>query len=172
MRRSKYANLHAFTLLELMAAIVVMSIISVVLLPVLTSASESYTTTREVRARTEHMAFALDRIARMIRQAPIGADDSGVGIQTATANSVVFADGTGIELSSGQLELVVPGESNALLCDGVDSLSIQYFANDGITSTLATPTDTHRISVTLTSGQLTMSVVAHPRVWIGQGDGT
>lgn len=161
----------AFTLLELLAAILVMSIISAVLLPVLSSASESYTTTRDVRSRTEHMAFALDRIARMIRQAPIGTDDIGVGIQTATASSVLFTDGTGIELSAGQLEMVVPGAANSLLCDDIDSVTIEYFASDGITSTLTSPTQTHRIAVTLTSGTLTMSVIAHPRVWIGQEGG-
>lgn len=162
---------RAFTLLELLAAILVMSIISAVLLPVLSSASESYTTTRDVRARTEHMAFALDRISRMIRQAPIGTDDTGVGIQSATASSVLFTDGTGIELSSGQLEMVIPGAANSPLCDDIDSVTIEYFASDGTTSTLTSPTLTHRIAVTLTSGTLTMSVVAHPRVWIGQEGG-
>ena len=161
-----------FTLLELLAAVVVMSIISVVVLPVLTSASESYTTTRDIRSRTEHVAYALDRISRMIREAPIGADELGVGIQSATASSLLFTDGTGLEMNAGQLELVVPGESNALLCERVDAFEIEYLASDGVTSTLASPTQTHRIAVTITSGNLRMSVLAHPRVWIGQEEGS
>jgi prepilin-type N-terminal cleavage/methylation domain-containing protein len=160
----------AFTLLELVAAVLVLSIISAVLMPVLSSASESYTTTRSIRTSTEQAAYALDRVARIIRQAPIGAGDAGVGILTATSTSLEFTDGTGFELNNGALEMLVSGTGNAKLCPNVDDLSIQYFADDGITSTLTAPTITHRICVTITSGDLRMSVVVHPRVWIGQGE--
>jgi len=161
---------NAFTLLELMAAVLVMGIISVVIVPVLTTASESYTTTRSVRTSTEQAAFALDRVARIIRQAPIGADDMGIGIVTAAVSSIEFSDGTGFELNNGALEMLVPGESNAKLCPNVDDLTIQYLADDGVTNTIATPTSTHRICVTITSGDLRLCVIVHPRVWFGQGD--
>lgn len=159
---------HGFTLLELLAAILVMSIISAVVLPVIMSASESYTTTRDVRTRTERMGYALDRITRMIRQAPIGVGDTGVGIQSATSESLVFTDGTGFDLSGNVLRMRVPNENPATLCDDIDAIEVVYLDSDGVTSTLGTPADTHRVVVTLTSGNLQMSTVAHPRVWIGQ----
>lgn len=168
MTSNRRNNPKAFTLLELTAAVVVMSIISVVLLPVLSAASDAYITTRTIRTSTEQSAYALDRIARIIRQAPIGPGDEGVGIQSATLTSLEFTDGTGFEINDGALEMLVPGSTNAKLCPNIDDLVIQYFADDGITSTLATPTQTHRICVTLTSGELRMSMVVHPRVWIGQ----
>lgn len=161
-----------FTLLEILAAVVVMSIISAVVLPVIMSASESYTTTREVRNSTERMAYALERASRVIREAPIGAGNVGLGVQSASSESLEFTDGTGFELDGTDLMLLVPGQNPAKLCVDIDSLSISYLASDGLTNTLATPTETHRVAVTLTNGNLQMSVVTHPRVWIGQQGGS
>ena len=160
---------RAFTLLELLLTVLILGVISAVLLPVISSASEHYTTTREIRNRTEHVAQALDRIARIVRQAPIGASDSGLGVNDASVTSIAFSDGTGFLLNGKRIEMRVPGAPNALLCEDVDDLVIGYLASDGRTSTLADPTSTHRMVVTITSGDLTMSIVAHPRVWIGQG---
>lgn len=163
---------RGFTLLELLAAILVMSIISAVVLPVITSASESYSTTRDVRERTERMTYAIDRISRIIRQAPIGSGDAGIGIQSATSQSLVFTDGTGFDHVDNEIRMRVPGYDPATLCADIDSLEIAYFADDGVTSTLATPAETHRVVVTLTNNELRMSIVAHPRVWIGQQGGS
>jgi len=158
----------AFTLLELLATVVVMCVIGAVLVPVMTSSSEAYTTTRDVRNRTEQAAHALDRMVRVVREAPIGSDATGIGVQSASATSLSFTDGTGVIYANGQLELMVPGQPNALLCDAIDDFRIDYLADDGRTSTLATPGATHRIVFTLSSGPLHLSAVAHPRVWIGQ----
>ncbi|MFG0245829.1 MAG: prepilin-type N-terminal cleavage/methylation domain-containing protein [Phycisphaerales bacterium JB052] len=159
----------AFTLLELLVTVLLMGIISAVLLPVISSASEAYSTTRDVRARSEHIAHALDRVARVIRQAPIGTDDEGLGVVNASVSTFELSDGTGFELNGSSVEILVPGQPNAILCEDVDDLVIQYIAEDGITNTLADPVNAHRVVVTITSGDLSMSVVAHPRVWIGQG---
>lgn len=167
---SSHSNhlVRGFTLLELLAAVLVMSVISAVLLPVITSASESYTTTRDVRNRTEKVANALDRVSRMIREAPIGEGDVGIGISQATASAIEFSDGNGFQLESSRLMLLVPNVGSVLLCSNVDEVVVQYLAEDGITSTMTNPTSTHRFVVTITSGQLEMSTVVHPRVWIGQ----
>lgn len=168
MNHGAYTTRRALTLLEVLAAIVVMSVISVVLMPVVTSASESYTVTRDVRARTERVGYALDRISRIVRQAPIGVGDGGIGVVTATNRSVAFSDGTGFGLNGSTLEMLVPGTDAQPLCQGVDELEILYLDDDGVTSSLAVPTNTHRFVVTVTSGDLVMSVVIHPRIWIGQ----
>lgn len=160
---------RGFTLLELMAAVVIMGIIGAVLLPVISSSSEAYTTTRDVRNRSEQVAQALDRITRIVRQAPIGADNTGIGVSHATQSALEFSNGTGFTFSGNQIDMHVPGRSDAKLCTGVDVMSIQYLGADGVSSTLATPAATHRIVVTVTSGDLRMSTIAHPRVWIGQG---
>lgn len=169
MTRKPYQSRDAFTLLELLVTVLLMGIISAVLLPVISSASEAYSITQDVRARSEHIAHALDRAARIIRQAPIGTDDEGLGVVNASVSTLELSDGTGFELNGSTLEMLVPGRANTTLCQDVDDLVIQYIAEDGVTNTLASPVNAHRIIVTITSGDLTMSVVAHPRVWIGQG---
>lgn len=157
-----------FTILELLAAITVMSIISVTLLPVMSAASESYTVSRQVRSSTERAGFAIDRILRIIREAPIGDSNTGVGVTSSTSTSVQFSDGTGLQLSGTTLEMLVPGQSPVPLCFDVDSFAIQYIGDDGISSTALTPTLTRRFDITLTTDNVTMSAIAFPRVWIGQ----
>ncbi len=160
---------RGFTLLELVAAIMVMSIIAATIMPVIQAALESYTVARQVRSSTERAGFALDRITRIVRQAPIGNNDTGIGITTATANSIEFSDGTGVQLVGTTLEMLVPGEQPVPLCFDVESLLVQYFADDGVTTTHLTPETSHRIVFTILTQGVEMSVLVHPRVWIGQG---
>ncbi len=168
MRRSKAIDRAGFTLLELLAAVVVMSIISVTLMPVIASASDSYVVARQVRSSTERAAFALDRVTRVIRQAPIGEDETGVGILSSTASSVEFTDGSGFQLIGTTLELLVPGEDAVPMCVEVDSFEIRYIGDDGLTDVRLTPGFTHRFEIEIETQGVVMSVLAHPRVWIGQ----
>lgn len=158
-----------FTLIELMAAVLIMSIISVTLMPVIGSASESYVVARQARMSTERAAFALDRITRLVRQAPVGLGDTGIGVSNATSNSVEFSDGTGVRLVGTTLELLVPGDNPVPLGFEIDSFEVQYFGDDGVANTILTPSLTHRFGFIISTENVKMSVLAHPRVWIGQG---
>ena len=157
-----------FTLIELLASVLVMSIISATLMPVIGSASESYAVARQTRSSTERAGLALDRITRITRQAPIGELNVGVGVTSATASSIEFSDGTGLVLVGTTLEMLVVGDDPVPLCFDVDSFEIQYLGDDGIANTLQTPSLTHRFVYTLSTEGVVMSVLAHPRVWIGQ----
>jgi len=168
MSMKKHTSNSAFTLIELLASIVVMSIISVTLLPVIGAASDGYASSRAVRSSTERAGFALDRITRIARQAPIGSGDVGVGITSASSNSIEYADGSGVQLVGSTLEMLVLGASPVPLCFDVDSFSIDYYADDGITSTSLTPTLTHRFVFTIVTQGVELSVLVHPRVWVGQ----
>lgn len=168
MTMRKAISRSAFTLLELLLAVMIFAVISAVLLPVLNTSSEIFVTTRDVRTRSENVAAALDRLTRLIREAPIGADDSGVGVASATPTSVQFTDGTGFQLNAGAIEMLSPGAQPSPLCLDVDDLVIEYYASDGVTSTSSSPSLTHRFAITVTSGDLVLSVIVHPRVWIGQ----
>ena len=159
---------HGFTLLELLASVVVMSIISVVLMPVIASASDSYVVARQVRGATERAAFALDRVSRIVREAPIGDAESGVGITGATERSVVFSDGSGVQLVGTTLEMLVPGSNAVPLCLDVQSFTVNFIGADGMTDVRQNPTTTHRIGIVIETDGVTMSILAHPRVWIGQ----
>ncbi len=157
-----------FTLLELLAAVVIMSIISVTLMPVIGSASESFAVARNVRSSTDRAGFALDRMTRIIRQAPIGDAQSGIGIASATSSSLVFTDGTGFQLTGTTLEMLVVGGLPVPLCFDVSSLQLDFLGDNGITNTLSAPETTHRIAVTIQTENVSMSVLVHPRIWIGQ----
>ena len=159
---------RAFTLIELLAAITIMSIISVTLMPVIGSATEWYIVSRQVRSSTDRAGFAFDRITRVVLQAPIGANDSGVGILTAGVDSVEFIDGTGVRLLGTTLEMLVPGQSPVPLCFEVSSFTIEYLADDGLASTAHAPALTHRFVFTIMTENIEHSVLVHPRVWIGQ----
>jgi prepilin-type N-terminal cleavage/methylation domain-containing protein len=162
------ANIIGFTLIELLAAIVVMSIISVTIMPVIAAASESYTVARQVRSSTERAGYALDRITRVVRQAPIGTGSSGIGISAAGLSAVVFSDGSGFQLTDTTLEMLVPGENPTPLCFNVSSFTVRYLGDDGVSDTILTPTQTHRLAFTIITENVEMSVVVLPRVWIGQ----
>jgi len=157
-----------FTLIELLAAIVVMSIITVTIVPVIGAASESYAVARQVRSSTERAAFALDRITRIVRQAPIGVGGTGIGIATASSTGVLFTDGTGVQLVGTTLEMLVPGKNPTPLCFNVSSFTVQYLGDDGVSNTILKPTLTHRIGFTIVTENVKLSVLVLPRVWIGQ----
>lgn len=159
---------HGFTLLELLASIIVMSIISVTLMPVIGAASESFAVARQVRSSTERAGFALDRVTRVIRQAPIGADNTGVGVSSATASSLTFSDGTGFQLIGSTLEMLVVGNDPVPLCLDVDEFQVVYIGDDGVTNTVNRPTITHRFMVRVETDGIELTTVVHPRVWIGQ----
>lgn len=160
---------RAVTLLELVAAITVLSIIASVIMPVIVSATESYASSRSLRSSTESLAFASDQLQRAIRSAPSGVAGTGLGVSTATNDRVVFTDGTGFELDGTDLNILVPGSDPAPVCRDVESFSISYIAQDGSSNAIGDPTNAHRIAFMIQCDGATVSGVAFPRVWIGQG---
>ena len=156
------------TLLELMASIVVMSIIASVIMPVIMSATDAYASARLLRSSTESLAYASDQLQRAVRKAPSGADGTQIGISTGTATRVLFLDGTGFELSGSDLNLLVPGGDPVPVCRDVGQFSIRYIGADGSTNVIADPSTAHRIGFTITKDGSMISALAFPRVWIGQ----
>ncbi len=169
MSTRKNTSCRGVTLLELMASIVVLSIIASVITPVIMSATDAYASARRVRSSTESLAYASDQLQRVIRQAPSGADGTLLGVTTATSTRVVFLDGTGFELVGTDLNLLIPGEAAVPVCRDIGLFKIDYIGMDGSTSVIADPTATHRVSFTITKDGSTISAMAFPRVWIGQG---
>jgi len=164
----RFFRSSGFTLLELTAAVMVMAVIAGIIAPVILSASESYATARDVRGSTERVAYAMDRVTRLIRQAPIAVNQSGVGVHSASASELIFTDGRGLRLDAGTLEMIDTTGGSFPLCRHVEAFSIEYFGADGVSDTQATPDRTSRLVVTLRSGGAELTVIVHPRIWIGQ----
>lgn len=150
-----------FSLLELVATMLVLSIVSVVLAPVITSATDSYATAREGRDISDETAFALATIVRVWREAPSG-DVERLAIIAADTRSVEFGDGTGLRLNAGTLERI-EADGAFPVVRRVDDLRFDYVGADGRTAA-DQPSQAHRIHITLTVRGFTMTAVAFPRV--------
>lgn len=153
---------RAFTLVEMICAVVVVAVSASIVVPVVNAAIDNYAASRTIRAQTDDAAFALERIVRIIREAPPGVAPGTVGIETATPTSFLLADGNGFSLAGDVLNLTA-GLSSSPLCRGVSAFNIDYLGEDGVTSTLAAPETTQRLLVTLRIGDSEFRVVAAPR---------
>ena len=159
--RTTNAVRAGFTLLELVATMLVLSVISVVLAPVITSATDSYASARELRDVSDETAFALSTIVRVWREAPAGQADR-LAIVTADEQSVGFADGTGLRLRDGTLERV-EADGSFPVVRGVEQLRFEYIGADGRTPAVRA-SQAQRVHITLTVRGMTLTAVAFPRV--------
>ena len=158
---------RGFTLLELVLAMIVMSVVAVIVMPVTVAATESYAQARALREVAESSFYAIDRVVRLVREAPAGAS-TGLGIGSADASEIVFSDGRGIRLSGTDL-LLVEGDAESPLLRNVQEFELIYLEEDGQTITLDAAA-AHRIHVRLKSAGMELTAVVFPRVLIGGGD--
>lgn len=145
------------TLLEVVVTITILSVVAAVLLPVINGATDSYAAAASLRDSSERVAFALDRSIRLLRDAPVGAAPGQVGIVMAQADRVRFTDGRGLELSGSDLLLRTGASTTAPLCRGVTGFELSYFAQDGVTSTAASPADTQRIWIRISTARTSLA---------------
>lgn len=155
----------AFTLLEVVAAVVVLSIITVVVMPVVQVTLQHYAAGVSERAAAERAAFAIDRCVRVLREVPV--DDSGLaGLATMESDTVILSDGSGLELDGDTLLLRAAGGEGHPLCTGVSAFSLVYLAADGTTAT-TDPALIERVNVTLAADGVEMGAAAYLRGRIG-----
>jgi type II secretory pathway pseudopilin PulG len=155
---------RAFTLVEATAAIIIISSISACIVPVIFSTGDAYANSASTRRTAEKGAYAMERLVRMLRDAPAGSTRGTLDITTATANQIRFSDGHGAEMSGSTLNLRATDGMVSPLCDGVTTFTIDYIGNDGVTNTLSTPTSTQRFNITLVTGGFEMRCSALARV--------
>jgi len=124
----------AFTLLEMVAAMLVVSIIIAVVLPVVVTSTQHYTEAVVERAAVDEAGFAVDRAVRFVREIPVD-DDGEAEITTFESGRVILDDGSGLELSSGDLLLRDSTGTPHVLCGDVDAFALAYLQDDGATPT-------------------------------------
>ncbi len=158
---------RGFTLLEIMAAVVVLSIITVVVFPVMQTLLASHTESVSSRQDYERATFAIDRVMREIRE--IGIDDSGnAELTTMDSDELIEASGAGIRLSGSDLMLVDTSSVEHPLCSGVDAFTLAYIGRDGTTTT-ADLAEVWTVRITLTVGDAEFGTIAFIRERIGGG---
>lgn len=161
------APARGFSLIEMVASLVLVSVIAAVLAPVLNSAADEIAAARELRQASDDAGFAMASVTRILREATPG-ESVNLGLSGADATSVVFLDGRGVRLRGDVLEMLTDAGA-APLARGVTNFEVIYLATDGVTP--CPPQDAQRFHVTLTVRGLTLAGVVFPRVNAAQAEG-
>lgn len=161
---------RGYTLLELVLVLIIVGIVAVFIAPILTDAVNAYdTTTRNIEVLTK-MRYAMERMAREIRQIRRDpANSSNYDIVTGAMTSTKFefcrSDGTKVTLDNATLATAVQvaytsgyasttcaasAVSIATLTDMVTSFSLTYLKSDGTAATGAADVEYVDIALTLT----------------------
>ncbi|MFZ4574430.1 MAG: type II secretion system protein [Phycisphaerales bacterium] len=152
---------RGFSLVEAMLSIVILGIIAASLAPTITAAADSYAQATAVRTRSERVGFAMERIVRLVRDVPLVESSTSLAA-SGTADSLTLSDGRGVMLTGSSLFMLDAAGQPALLCEGIDSFSLTYIADDGATATTAALCQ--RVHVSIASGGLTLNCAVLPRV--------
>lgn len=161
-RRSR----SAFTLIEMLVSVVVMGVVGVVTLPIMMSATDSFVESAKARRTADDAAFALERTVRLLRDIPGGATAGELGIVLATPDSIRFSDGRGLELSGTELLERRADGTTGLLCENVTLFSLGLLADDGVTSSSASPATAQRIEVSIMVDGFKLNTIVLPRIRI------
>lgn len=159
-----YRQPGGFTLLELVLAMIVMSVVAVIVMPVTVSATESFAQARSLREISESTLYALDRVVRLIREAP-GGEATALDLIAADQDEIVFADGRGVRLTGTDL-LLVSGDAEFPLLRGVSSFELVYLESDGLTAA-GEPANAQRVQIRLSAQGMDLATVVFPRALVG-----
>lgn len=152
-------------MVETVISLVVIGVIAGVSMPLISSAADNAVVARRVRRSADGTTFALERVVRLLRDCP--GSSTTLSITAATASSVTFNNGKRVYLSGTNLMLVESPGNEAILASDVSSFVIQYLADNGTTSTLATPTTTARFNITVIKDSVEFQASVFPRCRAG-----
>lgn len=158
---------HGFTLVEVIASIVIMSVIAAVVLPVMTTFSRRHAEAATERAAVQRIAHAGDRLARVLRESPTRSDGR-LAIDAAETDALRFSDGRGIELDGSDLMLHLPDGRSGLLLSDVETFQIGLLDASGAAAPVD-PIEGWRITYELTAEGQTLAGVVFPRALMGRG---
>jgi prepilin-type N-terminal cleavage/methylation domain-containing protein len=156
---------RGISLLEMICAITVLSVIAVTVLPILSSAADNQYSAVALRRQAEAAGFAMDRITRVLRDVPLAAGAKKADITAGSATGITLADGRAFSLSGTDL-YYNDGTTNAVLCRNVTTFALTYLGDDGVTSTLADLKSTRRFNVQIVVGDIDLRGSAYARVWM------
>lgn len=168
-RPSRY---RAFTLVELLATIVVLGVIATATSSILLAATDGYlSATVRAEAHTE-VSVGLDRIVRELRSIPFDGDAGGVApdIDTVTTSSIAWDDDSSLALDGTDLEITIDGGSAAVLVADVSAFTVTCYdeSNAALGSSLAGAAcdAIRRVEISITCTRRGISETLHTRVFL------
>ncbi len=154
----------AFTLIELVATMLVLGITAAMAAPLALELSRTSRSAMETRRVVGDASGALAHVAALLREAP-SLDETAPGengLATLSETGFQRADGTGVSIAGDTLDLVIGGVRWPLLA-GVESFSLRGLEADGLTEA-SDPADVRRVEIELVSGGVSLASVAALRV--------
>lgn len=153
---------YGFTLLEALVTTIVLGVIAGVTLPLISSATDVYAASSTASNVVDELTFTMDRVVKVLREAPLGNVPETIGVASASSTGVQFTDGTGFRLENGELLLRNPDGTEGIVATGIDSLELRYKAADG-TDSKNTPETTQRFEIEISENGLLLRSVAFCR---------
>nr|AQQ75239.1 hypothetical protein [uncultured bacterium] len=119
----------AFTLVEVVATIIVLAVIGSIASRTIITAMDSYVQASTQAQLHSELSIALDRIERELRKIPIKAGYGSIApdISSVTSTSMAWSGNCSLSLSGDQLLLAESGEPAVILLDDVSAISIQAY---------------------------------------------
>lgn len=155
---------RAFTLLELMTAVVIMGIVAGVIMPAISVALGRNADAVSERTHTERSAYALERLLGIVRELPVN-DDGTLAFTSADDSTILMPGGGGFQADAGVLYLRDNTDQPVILLDEIDGFSLGYRGADGLP---CDPADAWVIDITITLGDEPLAVTGFIRERVGQ----
>lgn len=143
---------RGFTIIELVMTIVIMGILATMSWPVMDSSLRAYTELTETTDTLGKLRYAMERMAREVRETDHNGSNFVITTMTAGTLSFTKRDGTTVTLTSsgGNATLQYSNPSvTSTLTDQVNSLAFAYYQSDGSTAATGN-TDISFVQISLT----------------------
>jgi len=162
-----------FTLIETIAVILIVGLLAGVVGPLMVGAAGAYAGARDGRAAIENASFAMDRIVRVLREAPEGATEGTAAFAKALPGVFGFTDGSFVSKSGTDVVMVEPGGATSHpLARDVTAFELTYLRDDGLeldTGAGDDVSDIRRVEIRLVAGGQELRTGVFLRVGMGGG---
>lgn len=159
---------RGYTLIELVSVTVILGVVAGITSPIIVEATESYARASERREASDAVGHAMERIVRVLREAPESDEYEGApAITVATETSIEFEDGAEIRLDGETLWLAHTGEEEATLLEGVEWFELRLLGFDGVSDAMDKPEWARRVEVGLRAGGVELRTAVFLRSGLG-----